>query len=417
MKVAVLVDLYLSTTSGGHVKYWQRISESISEFANKKFDKLKVTIFFLGKKKNTKKINNFVSYQTIKPIFPSSYLKFIGIDADSTDLFFFNPSLLFKLKKYDLIHTTDQFFAMTKTGFIASRLWNIPLTTSIHTDTPPYTKYYVKKILRNFSFFGVDKLLVEKWRIPDIYEKKMFKKIYNYIRGTEHAFVADKIYSPEILIKRTKNKNITKLNRGINNKIFKIIKENKKKFHNKYNIPKKDKVLFFSGRIHELKGAILLSKIHKELNTYGMPTTTLMAGEDIHGDSCKKIGGKKLKLIGYLNQKELASIYRCCDLFVFPSNFEIGPNVVLEAKSCGAVCVVSPDGGGKRIHSSGYDGIVVQENDTNIWTKKILNLLKNQKKIRTIKNNLKTKINIRSWEEIFECEIFFYWTKIIEKKS
>ena len=118
-------------------------------------------------------------------------------------------------------------------------------------------------------------------------------------------------------------------------------------------------------------------------------------------------------LKGFLSCKILASWRK--DLH-FPSNFEIGPNVVLEAKSCGAVCVVSPDGGGKRIRSSGYDGIVVQDNDTHLWTKKILNLLKNQKKIRAIKNNLKTKINIPSWEEIFEFEIFLYWTKIIKKK-
>ena len=30
-----------------------------------------------------------------------------------------------------------------------------------------------------------------------------------------------------------------------------------------------------------------------------------------------------------------------CDLFVFPSLYETGPQVVMEAKSCGALCVVS----------------------------------------------------------------------------
>ena len=91
MKVAVLVDLYLSKTSGGHVKYWQRISESLNECKKKKFDNLKITIFFLGNKEKVEKINQYVNYQVVKPIFSSKYLKFLGIDADSTDLFFFNP--------------------------------------------------------------------------------------------------------------------------------------------------------------------------------------------------------------------------------------------------------------------------------------------------------------------------------------
>ena len=34
-----------------------------------------------------------------------------------------------------------------------------------------------------------------------------------------------------------------------------------------------------------------------------------------------------------------------CDLFVFPSLYETGPQVVIEAKLCEAVCVVSPNGG------------------------------------------------------------------------
>ena len=47
MKIAVLVDLELTEKSGGHVKYWLRISDSI------KRSKLpfSITIFFLGQKK------------------------------------------------------------------------------------------------------------------------------------------------------------------------------------------------------------------------------------------------------------------------------------------------------------------------------------------------------------------------------
>ena len=259
-------------------------------------------------------------------------------------------------------------------------------------------------------------MLIHKFKIPDFFEKKMFEKVYNHIRLSNHAFVADKIYSPEVLIERTKNKNISKLNRGINKKIFNIFKESRESFFYKYNIPKNDKVLFFSGRIHELKGVILLAQVHRKLNNVGISTTTLMAGENIHGKKCQKIAGEKLKLIGYLSQSELASIYRCCDLFVFPSNFEIGPNVVLEAKACGAVCIVSPNGGGKRINLSGYDGVIVENNYTELWTTKIISLLKNMKQIIKIKGNLKKNTGISSWGEIFEYEIFPNWIKVLGNK-
>ncbi len=411
MKIAVLVDLKLSDRSGGHVKYWERICDSIKNYGHK----IELTIFFLGEKNRTIKISQNIEYKLQKPIISSDFLKCLGIDADSTDLFPFNPGMLFKLSKYDLIHTTDQFFSMSKTAKIASKFWNIPLTTSIHTDTPPYTKYYVKKIIEKiFSPFGMDKFFINGLGIPDFYEKKMYKKVYKYINKVDHAMVADKIYSPKILIEKTKNSNITKLNRGINSKIFFIKRVSQDLIKSKFNIPKEDKIIFFSGRIHELKGAILLSKINKKLNEIGCPVTTLMAGEDIHGYKCIQESPKKLKLLGYLKANDIADLYRACDLFVFPSQFEIGPNVVLEAKACGAICLVSPNGGGKRIYKPNFDGIIIDEFSVKSWVSEIKSLLKDKRKLKILKDFI-SKQNSLTWHEVFINDILPYWKKKYKK--
>ena len=186
-KIAVLVDLELSNRAGGHVKYWQRISEIILK---EKID-FELTIFFLGKSSQKRKLSSHLFYMIKKPIFSSKNLRFLGIDADQTDLFPINPFLLFELKKYDLIHTTDQFFSMASTALLASRLWKIPITTSIHTDTPPYTKYYITNILNNFlfKFLGLNNFLIKKVMIPNLFEKRMLKKLYRYIEKVNHAMV------------------------------------------------------------------------------------------------------------------------------------------------------------------------------------------------------------------------------------
>ena len=67
IRVAVLVDLFLNQQAGGHVKYWQRISESISFL---KID-YHLTIFFLGFKNEKSKINKNINYVTIKPVVSS----------------------------------------------------------------------------------------------------------------------------------------------------------------------------------------------------------------------------------------------------------------------------------------------------------------------------------------------------------
>lgn len=408
MKIAVLVDLELTERSGGHVKYWLRISDSIKK------SKLpfRITIFFLGKKKKDIKVSKNIEYKIRKPLFSSIYLKKIGVDADITDISPLNPFLLFELRKYDLIHTTDQFFSMSKTAMISAKVWSIPITTSIHTDTPPYTKYYVEKILKKyFSLFNLD-----RFEIPTFFEKRMLQKVYDYVSKVKHAMVADKIYSPEVLKEKTQNSNITKLNRGIDKKIFNIKVENETWVYKKYNIPKNHKIIFFSGRIHELKGAILLAKITKRLNQLGCSVTTLMAGDDIHGEECIRVSPKNLYLIGYLSPSEIARLYRVCDFFVFPSQFEIGPNVVLEAKACGSICIVSPTGGGKRIYKPDYDGIIINKYDAKYWANVIKDLISDKKKLSTMKKFI-SKQQPESWSEIFNRDISPYWLKFLKNNK
>lgn len=408
MKIAVLVDLEFSEKAGGHVKYWLRISEIVKLKKN-----IDLTIFFLGKKNEEIIISDNVRFILTKPILPSNILKFLGVDADTTDLFPLNFKLMFKLRKFDLIHTTDQFFSMSRVAKLAAEIWKIPITTSIHTDTPPYTKYYVEKILVRIipKISGFHRFLINRLKIPDFFQNRMYKKMYNYISKVNHAMVGEKVYSPEFLKKKTGNKNITKLNRGINKDIFFIRKEERDSLLKKLNVPLKDKIIFFSGRIHELKGAIHLASIHKELTKLGFAVTTLVAGEGVHSKKCINIAGKKFLILGYINQYEMAKFYRLCDLFVFPSEYEIGPNVVIEAKACGAVCVVSPGGGGKRIERSYFDGVIVDDLSVSEWVKTISDLFLNKNKIIKIKNFLK-KQQIFSWYKVFNLNILPYWKRL-----
>ena len=244
----------------------------------------------------------------------------------------------------------------------------------------------------------------------------MFKKIYNYIKNVDHAMVADHIYSPKTLYNKTGNDNISKLHRGIDKKFFFIKSQNRKEIFDKYNISRKDKLLFFSGRIHELKGAILLAKVHARLLKSGYNVSTLLAGEGIHARECLLEAPKKFMMLGYLSSNDIADLYRSCDLFIFPSQFEIGPNVVIEAKACGAVCVVSPSGGGKRIYRPNFDGVIINKFTVEEWVKIISDLLSNNVKTKRIKSFLKNQGN-DSWDQIFFRDLMPYWKRIIKLKD
>ena len=405
-RIAILIDLELSNKSGGHVKFWEKICESLLE------DNLeiKIDIFFLGKVKKKRKFNNFINFKIKKPILSSKILRIVGIDADYTDLFPFNIFLFFELKKYDLIHTTDQLFSMSKTAKLASFIWKIPLTTSYHTNTPSYTKYYISKI---FSYLPLplNSFFIKKIKLHQKVSENQKIKIQKYFNFCNKVMINFKSLSLDFS-KIKKSKKIVNLERGINKEVFKKIKINKINFYKKFNIPLENKILFFCGRIHELKGANFLAKIHNNLIERGLPVTTILTGEDIHGDECKKIGGQDLIITNYLNQNEVANLMNICDLFVFPSLYETGPQVIMEAKSCGALCVVSPRGGGRKI-SHNFDGIIINKYLVNEWVKVIYSLLKEKKKISKIKNNLQKYNTSPSWREIFFKVFYKNWKEVL----
>ena len=405
-RIAILIDLELSNKSGGHVKFWEKICESLME------DNLeiKIDIFFLGKVKKKRKFNNFINFKIKKPILSSKILRIVGIDADYTDLFPFNIFLFFELKKYDLIHTTDQLFSMSKTAKLASFIWKIPLTTSYHTDTSSYTKYYILKI---FSYLPspLSSFFIKKNKLHQKISENQKIKIQKYFNYCNKVMINFKSLS-EDFSKIKRNKKIVNLERGINKEVFKKIKINKINFYKKFNIPLENKILFFCGRVHELKGANFLAKIHKNLIEKGLAVTTILTGEDIHGDECKKIGGQDLIITNYLNQNEVANLMNICDLFVFPSLYETGPQVVMEAKSCGALCVVSPKGGGRKI-SHNFDGIIINKYLVNEWVKVIYSLLKEEKKISKIKNNLQKYNTSPSWRDIFFNVFYKNWKEVL----
>ena len=405
-RVAILIDLELSNKSGGHVKFWEKICESL---LREKLE-IKMDIFFLGKVKKKRKLNNFINFKINKPILSSKILKVVGIDADYTDLFPLNPILFFELKKYDLIHTTDQLFSMSKTAKLASFIWKIPLTTSYHTDTPSYTKHYILKMFSSYPSF-LSSFFIKKIKLHQKISENQKIRIQKYFNFCEKVMIDFKTLSKDFS-KIKKSKKIVNLERGINKEVFKKIKINKRNFYEKFKIPLENKILFFCGRIHELKGANFLAKIHKNLREKGVRVTTILTGEDIHGDECKKIGGQNLIITNYLNQNEVASFMNVCDLFVFPSLYETGPQVVLEAKSCGALCLVSPNGGGRIIRHN-FDGIIISKYLINEWVKVIYSLLKEKKKISEIKNNLQKYNTSPSWRDVFFTVFYKNWKKVL----
>ena len=214
-KIAILIDLESNEKSGGHVKFWERISQSLE----KRKLNIDLVFFFLGKKREIIKVSENINFNIYKPGFSSSNLSFLGIDADSTDLSPINLRLLFELKNYNLIHSTDQLHCMAKTAKLASKIWRIPLTTSYHTDTPSYTEYYVLEILKKLPKF-LNKLLIKKLKVHKKISNSQKEKINKYIKNCKFAFFNDDFSNEQLSFLKNNKIKVGKISRGIDKKIF-----------------------------------------------------------------------------------------------------------------------------------------------------------------------------------------------------
>ena len=163
LRVAALVDLLRSEKSGGHVKCWERLAAAAAETRLP----LDLTVYFSGPE-TTETLGPHARIRYLPPLFGTANLKFIPYLPDHTDLAPYHRRLARELAQYDVIHTTDGFFAFAQTAERVSRAQGIPLVTSFHTDTPSYarifTQHTIEGVFKHWPW--LQRKLIEDWGIP-----------------------------------------------------------------------------------------------------------------------------------------------------------------------------------------------------------------------------------------------------------
>ena len=100
-----------------------------------------------------------------------------------------------------------------------------------------------------------------------------------------------------------------------------------------------------------------------------------------------------------------------CDLFIFPSLHETGPQVVLEAKQCQAVCLVSPQEEGEG-NKKWEDGIIIKDLNVNVWSSIVFKFIKKKNKFH--KKKLKNDNKQKSWKDIYFLKFDSIWKELLK---
>ncbi len=414
LRVAVCVDLPRSARSGGQVRFWEKLAHAAAH-AEPSFD---LTVHVQGQRYGVEAVAPHVRFVAHRPVLSTERLGLAREIPDHTDLAPFHPGLWRHLKAADLIHTTDAYFAYARTAAAGSRWLGTPLVSSIHTDTPSYTRLYSERLLRRFLGGGVlGRLVVDRWCWPDRLRAGMTRKLARHLARCHHVLITA-VTDRASLGARIEEERISVMRRGIDKTLFNPEKRDRARLLARFGIRESDFVLAFVGRIDSGKSVMTLAKAARELLPRYPALRVLAVGEGAEAPRIRALLGDRACLPGTLEGDDLAHAYASADAFVFPSRVEFTPNVVLEAKASGLPVLVAP-ASRLYIRRDGVDGAIVPEVEPEAWARRIATLLEDSAMRGVMARAARADVveHEPSWDDVLAEDVLPAWRQAMRRAA
>lgn len=337
LRIAALVDLLRAPQAGGHVKCWERIAAAAA-LAPEAVD---LTVYFSGDAPDEVLAPN-VRLRHLAPIFSTARLKFLPYVPDHTDLAPFHWRLARELRGYDLIHTTDAFFAFAQTAERLAPRRGMALTTSFHTDTPAYARLFTGQTIGALCarWPRLAHMLIEDWRLPERQEARMRRRLRSHLRRCTHAFAIRP--EDEMLAQAALGRGaVSPMRVGVDKAMFGPHRADSAGVRRDYSIPDGGVVALFVGRIDIGKNAPLLGEAAALAINTGAPLHLILAGAGpLAADMARRLGGR-VRLPGFVAPDELARLYASVDFLALPSEVEIHSMATIEALASGCPALIA----------------------------------------------------------------------------
>ena len=334
-RVAVLVDLPREAGAGGHVKYWERLAQA----AARESAPVDLTLYFSGTGAD-EVLSPHVRFRFLPPVFSTERLKFLPYVPAHTDLAPFHPVLAGELPRYDVLHTTDGFFAFARTAERVARWHGIPLVTSFHTDTPAYAELFTRQTLQSLAGKKFGSWLDSVFKISVRERASKDKRLRKHLRACSFvmAMRAEDITLAQSVISLEK---IKSMRLGVDKDMFAPQAGARAEVESLYKIEKGKFLTLFVGRIDAGKNIPMLLQACVEAIEKGAPLHLVVVGLGPMSDEVKARLGNNATVTGLLPPEKLARLYAAADCLAMASDIEIGGMVGLEALASGCPVLVS----------------------------------------------------------------------------
>jgi glycosyltransferase involved in cell wall biosynthesis len=415
LSAGVIVDLFQTPEAGGHVKTWEKIAEA------SRGELLDLTVYFFGEREQELPLAKNVRYVHLPPVWSTRSLPFLEHIPAHTDLAPFHPRGLSLFRRHDVLHVTDAYFSLACAARFLSRHSRRALVHSTHTDTPGYMRIYTDQVLRRLFGGGLaDRMLRERWRLPERLERWTQRRLERYLAACDWALapIDERLPDGGLADRRSV------LRRGMDKEAFHPRRRDRARLERQWGIASDHAVLLFAGRVDAGKDVLTMARAARVVLDRGLPVHVICAGEGNQIQQIRELLGARVTLPGQLAQEELAWLYASADLFVFPSQIEVVPNVVLEAKASGLPPIVSAVGGSAKLvrpsaSEHGADGVVVGSNDPRDWAREIEGLLREPWRRMAMGETARRFIETSwpSWKQILREDLLPVWRRVARERA
>ena len=414
LSVGVLVDIIRSPSAGGHVKCWERLAEAA------RGEPVDLTVYFLGERGEIVPLSENVRLRSLKPVLSTRLIPFLKQNIDHADLAPFHPRLWWNLKSHDVIHTTGAHFSLSRTARLFAITHRRPLVNSIHTDTPGYARVYCRDVLGRIP--GLKRLsgkLRDGWRIQDWVAGRMRRRLHRHLKVCDWV-LASRSSDAEGSSGGDRPRRFSVLRRGIDKEHFHPARRDRARLEERFGIGRDRIVLLFVGRVDPSKNVLTLARAARRLLDHGCPIQILLAGEGARSEEIHRTLGQRATLPGRLSYEDLAWTYASSDLFVFPSELEIAPNVVLEAKASGLPVVLSTRGGSAGLlRWPGRDGLLIPNGSPRRWAEAVESLIVDPDRRASMGALARAHMEMEwpSWKQVLREDLMPVWREVANKKN
>jgi glycosyltransferase involved in cell wall biosynthesis len=409
LRVAVMVDLDWGPNAGGHVKCWERFAAAALDHPAD----VDLTVFVSGSEIATTELGANVRFVTLPPVFSTQRLGWLtGNLPDHTDLSPWHWQLAERLTgKFDVLHTTDAFFAFAKTARRVAERTGVPLVNSIHTATPELTRLFARRALLRMAGGGrLGQWLVDDLRLPDRAGAAKVADLTRHQSACAYALVSRQIDADRAQTVLSSDR-VRWLRRGADRGLFSPARRDRAWLRTAFGVPEDAVLLLYVGRLDPSKNVERLAEAVRLATAAGAPLVLLCAGEGHSRAQVAMTLDGRAFCPGRIEGEELARVYASADLFALPSEIEVYGNVVVEALASGVPALVAERGGMGFLVDPGRTGLVVSGDGPEPWARALVSLANDRARLASMREVVCQAAPrlLPAWDDVFLEDLLPVW--------